>query len=194
VRLGSHLRDEGRLLAPELERRQQGQREPEVLGNRGNQILADRQVIADVADALIEDVIHHDGHLGPGVGPLVADLGRRVQRIRGDRDGAESHRRVAGQLELRDVRRHDGDTRAALDAEPGEHRGETLDLVFELAEREPPVEEHERPPVAVRARRASQQLDDGHVLEIEVGRYAFVVMAVPGAVGHAGSDGLSRGR
>src|SRR5437762_2304999 len=82
-RPGGYLDDRGMGFLPlQLERREQVERESEVVGDLGDHVVRDRQLRAVVLDLLVEGEVRHNRDAAAGVLPLVLQLARGVQRIR----------------------------------------------------------------------------------------------------------------
>ena len=111
------------------------------------------------------------------------DLSFHIQGIGHHHDGSEAQHRVEGDDRLRQVRQLDGDSRAAGHAEPGQHRGEPIDVVPELAIRESAIEENQRRGVAVVLSAALKERREWEGLEIQGGWNALVVELMPGSLG-----------
>src|SRR5207253_3691476 len=80
-RPGGYLGDRGMGFLPlQLERREQVEREPQVLGDPRDHVVRDRQLRAVVLDLLVEGEVRHNRDAAAGVLPLVLQLARGVQR------------------------------------------------------------------------------------------------------------------
>ncbi len=112
------------------------------------------------------------GHPVPGedqpgarVAEVVADLPRLEQWVHRHDDPAGTEHAVVDGGEVREVRQHDGDFVARLDAPVLEQASDTRAALAELSERHHRVTEADRDPVGVRADRLDEvrrEVHDGH--------------------------------
>jgi len=129
------------------------------------------------------DPREHDDRLGPGVGELVRDLARGVQRVAGHDHPADPQRRVERDEELRAVRQHDRHTVAGTHAERPESGGEAHDIAVQLAVAAPAAEEDRGRRIGVALRGIVQQLVERGIRILQLRRHPGVVVARPRPVG-----------
>ena len=176
-----HVGDRRRLRPLELEAGQQVQGKPEILGDRCDDVVLDREPLADAADLRLEDEVRHHRHPAVRILPLVLDLPRDVERVREYGVGAELQRRVVGDHRLRDVRELDRDAGARPHAKRPQGVGQTIHRVFELAVRNAAVVEQQGGGVAVPRRRPLEELRQRQRLVRQRRRHAAIVAPVPNA-------------
>ena len=153
-----HLRYHRRAGLLELPRRQDIQRETEVLRNRRDDVVFDTNFVADLFHASRIEVIHEDGHGGPCVIPLMLDLGSRVQRIGQHGDAARPERGKDGDDGLGQVRSLDGDSRSLGDAERGEGGSQAVYLILQPTVRQRGILKCDCRPVPEASRGAVEHL------------------------------------
>ena len=184
-RPGGYLRDRGMGFLPlQLERREQVEREPQVLGDPRDHVVRDRQLRAVVLDLLVEGEVRHNRDAAAGVLPLVLQLARGVQRIRQHGLGTEPQGRVIGDDRLGQVRQLNGDPLIFRDAERGQRGSQAIHLLLELAVREPAVQEHDGDRVGMGGRRALEELRQRQVFERRLAGNAGIVVLEPGPIMH----------
>ena len=167
ARAGSHARDRGRLSPPQLEEGEQVEREGQVLGDRRDDVVLDRQAVAHRGNAARVHEVRHHGHAAAGVSPLVLDLSSDVQRARHHDLSPERQSRVVGYDRLGHVGQLDGDPAVPGHTEPRQGGGEPVDVVLESTIAEPAIEEDDRRPVPVLRRGTHQELRQRKRLEVE---------------------------
>ena len=152
-----------RLLA-ELDGRQLAQRERHVVGELRRDHLADARRVAHLAEVLV-DVLQHDHHVDARVLDLMLELALRVERVVAHRDRPDPLAGVPRDHVLRTVRQQQPDTIALLHAEPGEHSGEPLHVIEELAVRHVGAEERRGMLVGEPRRGILEQAEERHLGE-----------------------------
>ena len=156
----------------------------------------------DVAGELgdrVRDAVPDDRDAGAVILELVAEFGRRVQRVVLDDDCAEPHHRVEGDDMLRAVRQHDGDAVAGDHTEPSKPLCGARDLRAQLTVAGLGAEELQRGSASEAVHGVVDHVDEGLRGLVDLVRHALGVVRQPGpplvrihrSSPHRGADDLA---
>ena len=148
----------------ELDRSEEVQREPHVVGELRDDHLAHRRLVGHGGPRRVE-LVEDDHHARGEVLDLVSELSLGVERVVPHRDRAETLARVPRDHVLRGVREEQPHPVAPLDAEPGEDGAESFHLVQQLAIRQVLAEERDRRGVGKSGRGIGEEMEDALVWE-----------------------------
>jgi hypothetical protein len=181
---GLNLRYQGRVSPPELEPRQEVEREIQVFRDRRDDVVPDWQRMADGLDASLEQEVGGHRQCAAGIIPLVLDLSCDVQGVRHHGVTAYGQGRVIGDHRLGQIRQMDRHVRALSDAKSRDRRGKPVYLFLELAEGQTGVHETQGDRIAVLESRPLQEPGDDEILEVDARRNALVIELMPDAFVH----------